>query len=150
MVTHTGPRGPRRSFTACSAIGAILVLAFAAACDKVPLTAPSGSVITLFAAASNIPLNGEIDHFYVFTATVSPISTTLPLSFTWSYDLGTITDGVIYPNVNGLVQIHTIKWSLTGTYAITVTASNQAGAAVGVYHFTVNRTWRVYLPLVLK
>ncbi|CAG0936329.1 Amylopullulanase [Thermoflexales bacterium] len=96
------------------------------------------------------PLSGEIDRDYVFTATVSPITTTLPLTFTWSYELGTLTDGVIYPNVNGLVQPHMIKWPLTGTYAITVTASNEAGTAVSVYHFTVKPTWRVYLPLILR
>jgi hypothetical protein len=31
------------------------------ACDKVPLLAPSGSVITLFPAAQSVPLNGEIE-----------------------------------------------------------------------------------------
>jgi hypothetical protein len=96
------------------------------------------------------PLTGEIDHDYVFTATVNPISTTLPLTFTWEYDLGTIVDGVVYPNVSGLVQPHVIQWPLAGTYAITVTASNQVGAATGVYHFTVKPTWRVHLPLVIK
>ncbi|MEX1129018.1 MAG: PKD domain-containing protein [Vicinamibacterales bacterium] len=31
------------------------------ACDKVPLLAPSGSVITLFPAALSVPINGEIE-----------------------------------------------------------------------------------------
>jgi hypothetical protein len=31
------------------------------ACDKVPLLAPTGSVITLFAAANTVPLNGDVE-----------------------------------------------------------------------------------------
>jgi glycosidase len=96
------------------------------------------------------PFSGEIDHATVFTAAVSPISTTLPLTFTWEYDLGTHVDGVVYPNVNDLSQPHVISWPMAGTYAITVTASNQTGSAMGVYHFTVKPTWRVYLPLIIK
>jgi hypothetical protein len=37
------------------------LLAFSSACDKVPLTAPGGTVITLFATANSVPLNGEIE-----------------------------------------------------------------------------------------
>lgn len=46
------------------AVGRLLALALllvASACDKVPLLAPSGSVITLFPAASSVPLNGTIE-----------------------------------------------------------------------------------------
>ena len=39
----------------------IASLAFASACDKVPLLAPTGSVITLFATSDTVALNGEID-----------------------------------------------------------------------------------------
>ncbi len=61
MVTHTRPRGLRSALTACTAFGALVALAFTSACDKVPLTAPTGSVITLFAANSTVPLNGEVE-----------------------------------------------------------------------------------------
>ncbi len=54
MVTHT-----RR--VAVAALGAISILSFAAACDKVPLLAPTGSVINLFATSSTVPLNGEVE-----------------------------------------------------------------------------------------
>jgi hypothetical protein len=40
---------------------AVAILALAAACDKVPLLAPTGSVINLFAATSTVPLNSEIE-----------------------------------------------------------------------------------------
>lgn len=36
-------------------------LTFVTACDKVPLLAPTGSVITLFATGDTVPVNGEIE-----------------------------------------------------------------------------------------
>lgn len=56
MVTHTNRRVP-----ALAVLGAILILSCAAACDKAPLLAPSGSVINLIASANTVPLNGEIE-----------------------------------------------------------------------------------------
>jgi hypothetical protein len=50
-------RGDRRV-----AIFVIAALTFAsAACDKVPLLAPTGTVITLFPTATTVPLNGEVE-----------------------------------------------------------------------------------------
>jgi hypothetical protein len=43
------------------AFGAIAIVSFAAACDKVPLLAPTGSVISLFASSNTVPLNSEIE-----------------------------------------------------------------------------------------
>ena len=44
-----------------TALAAILLISFSSACDKVPLTAPGGTVITLFPTANTVPLNGEIE-----------------------------------------------------------------------------------------
>jgi hypothetical protein len=44
----------------------LLPIALVAACDKVPLLAPTGSVITLFPATTTVPLNGQV----TITATV--------------------------------------------------------------------------------
>jgi len=44
-----------------AALGAITILSFALSCDKVPLVAPTGSVISLFATANTVPLNSEIE-----------------------------------------------------------------------------------------
>jgi hypothetical protein len=56
MVTRTRPIP-----TILAGLAAIAILSFAAACDKVPLLAPTGTVITMFPAASSVPLNGEIE-----------------------------------------------------------------------------------------
>lgn len=58
MVTHSHRSVLRRGG---SALAAIIVLSLAAACDKVPLLAPTGTVITLFPAATIVPLNGEVE-----------------------------------------------------------------------------------------
>ncbi|CAN5391824.1 hypothetical protein BH23ACI1_BH23ACI1_09940 [soil metagenome] len=62
MVTHSF-RGTalRRHCATFAAIGAIGVLALAAACEKMPLLAPTGTVISLFPTATNVALNSEIE-----------------------------------------------------------------------------------------
>ena len=56
MVTHVICRPP----SAALLVFAVLAV-FAAACDKVPLLAPTGTAISLFASSSTVPTNGEIE-----------------------------------------------------------------------------------------
>jgi hypothetical protein len=56
MDVHT-----KRLGAVLAALGAVVMLSLAAACDKVPLLAPSGSVINLFASSNTVPLNSEIE-----------------------------------------------------------------------------------------
>jgi len=56
MVTHTS----RRAILVV-ACGALAILSLAAACDKVPLLAPTGSVISIFATANTVALNSDIE-----------------------------------------------------------------------------------------
>lgn len=62
MVPHalSAPRLARRSIKGMAAVAAVLVFA-SAACDKVPLTAPAGTVITLVASTNVLPVNGSTD-----------------------------------------------------------------------------------------
>jgi hypothetical protein len=55
MVTH------RRRAVALVLSLAMGLLSFASGCDKVPLLAPTGTVITLFATSTTLPANGEIE-----------------------------------------------------------------------------------------
>ncbi len=50
----------RRRRAAGLAVGLALG-ALAVACDKVPLMAPTGTTITLFAGSTNVPINGSVD-----------------------------------------------------------------------------------------
>jgi len=51
----------RRSALYLSAALAISTLPFSSACDKVPLLAPTGTVITLFPAATTVPIDGQVE-----------------------------------------------------------------------------------------
>jgi adhesin/invasin len=61
MVPQHGRRGSRRRAFLPALLTALASLSLVSACDKVPLLAPSGSVITLFPAALSVPINGEIE-----------------------------------------------------------------------------------------
>ena len=56
MVTHM-----KRSLAALGLLGLVVAVSLTLACDKVPLLAPTGSVITLFAAANTVPINGDVE-----------------------------------------------------------------------------------------
>ncbi len=56
MVAHM-----KRSLNGAAVASLAAFLSVALGCDKVPLTAPSGSVISLFAAANTVPLNSDIE-----------------------------------------------------------------------------------------
>ena len=101
MLTHTR-LGRLRALS--TVFGAMLVLAFSAACDKVPLTAPTGAIITLFSANSIVPLNGEIE----IVATViengaAPASPVTPGTGTTGGTTSTTTAGAGTPVQNGTV-----------------------------------------------
>ena len=61
MVPQHGRHGSRRRAFLPALLTALASLSLVSACDKVPLLAPSGSVITLFPAAQTVPLNGQIE-----------------------------------------------------------------------------------------
>jgi hypothetical protein len=60
MVPQHRHRG-RRLASFATLLTSTLALSLAVACDKVPLLAPSGSVITLFPTANTVPLNGSTE-----------------------------------------------------------------------------------------
>src|SRR3990172_7306880 len=62
MVTHIARRPrPRAVAIPVAALSFMTVLSAVAGCDKVPLVAPTASVITLFASAPNVAANGQIE-----------------------------------------------------------------------------------------
>ena len=61
MLAHTALRNacrPRRFLAGLTCLSAILS---SVSCDKVPLLAPTGSVITLFATATTVPSTGSME-----------------------------------------------------------------------------------------
>lgn len=59
MLSRTFGRG--RLAAGLSAVCALGFIVLASACDKVPLLAPSGTVITLFPVSSTVALNSEVE-----------------------------------------------------------------------------------------
>lgn len=60
MVTRFS-HGCRSSRVAVSVVAGVMLMTLASACDKVPLLAPSGTVITIFPASTTVALNSEIE-----------------------------------------------------------------------------------------
>jgi hypothetical protein len=89
---------------------------------------------------------GWIDTAYTFTATVVPITTTLPLTYTWQMD-----DQLPIVHTNGLTDMVNFTWSTPGTQVISVTASNPAGSVMDTHTIIINAPiYKIYLPLVSK
>ena len=94
------------------------------------------------------PLTGTINTAQAFTAAVSPLTATLPITYVWQatgQPLVTHTGG-------GLNDAVAFTWVTTGTQAITATATN-AGGAIQNTHFMIIEDVSehvVYLPLVLR
>jgi uncharacterized protein YjiK len=80
------------------------------------------------------PTAGLVNTNYTFTATVTPPTTALPLTYVWSAtDQVTVT----HTNVSSLSDTVPFAWSTTGTKVITVTATNSAGSTTRTHTITI-------------
>ena len=61
MVTQPWRCAPGRLAASLAVLTAFATLSLVSACDKVPLLAPTGSVITLFPANNTVALNGSVE-----------------------------------------------------------------------------------------
>jgi len=90
------------------------------------------------------PTTGVVQFEYTFTATVSPMTATLPITYVWQ-----ATEQVPTTHAGNVTDTISFTWSTTGTHAITVTATNAGGRVADTHIVTINSTPRVYLPVVL-
>jgi len=137
-----------RLAAAVTALLGALILSLAAACDKVPLLAPTGSVITLLAAADTVPLNGQVEIVAnvieqgVASTPSTGNGTPAPTSSTSTAGAGTpvqngtlvsftTTIGRIEPSEartnNGQVRVKFISSSQSGTATITAFSGGASG-----------------------
>ena len=98
------------------------------------------------------PTTGFTNTTYTFNADVLPISTTLPLTFTWTADGQTdssqlrlsLTDAISY------------SWATTGIKVISVTATNGFGSVTAVHTIVITQpiepppSYNLYLPFMAK
>lgn len=61
MLPQTASSDPSRRAKLVALFASVSIASFALGCDKVPLLAPTGSVITLFPAATTVPSNGQTE-----------------------------------------------------------------------------------------
>jgi adhesin/invasin len=61
MLAHTDLRNVRRPQRVLAGLACLSAMLASVSCDKVPLLAPTGSVITLFATATTVPSTGSME-----------------------------------------------------------------------------------------
>jgi PKD repeat protein len=78
------------------------------------------------------PTSGTIQVNYTFTATVSPVSTTLPISYVWQVEgQSPISD------TGGLSSTVVFSWNVGGPQTITVTAGNLGDPVTATHVITI-------------
>jgi subtilisin family serine protease len=88
------------------------------------------------------PVAGGVGASYSFTATVSPIMVTLPLTYVWQ-----ASGQPPITRTGGLSDTLAFAWGTPGVQVITVTAMNVV-AVTGTHSLSIDQM--VYLPLVLR
>ena len=105
----------------------LMFSAAAAACQRVPLLAPSGSTITLTASATSLPLNGTTDLIaQVIEAAGTPPQSGTHLIFTTT--LGTIQPSETETDINGRATVRFVAGSTSGTASITASSGSANSA----------------------
>lgn len=82
----------------------------------------------------NGPVQGLIGTAYTFTADVSPVTATLPITYVWQ-----VTGHAPVTRAAQMLasDVLSLTWNVTGTKSLTVTAINSFGAASGTYTITL-------------
>lgn len=80
-------------------------------------------------------------------ALAGPITTTLPLTYTWA---ATGQAPIVHAGVLTLTDSAAFTWAITGTQSITVTVANHAGIVTGTAIISVTVGIPTYLPIILK
>ncbi|MCP4426788.1 MAG: hypothetical protein GY803_20040, partial [Chloroflexi bacterium] len=102
--------------------------------------------VALESVAISGPTTGPVNATASFTATVNPISTTLPLTYTWEATGQT----AVARAAASLADIVSFTWPVSGTQTITVSVSNAVGGPIIETHTFTVEMQTLYLPLMLQ
>jgi hypothetical protein len=93
------------------------------------------------------PTTGSVGIPYVFTASVRPLTGTLalPITYTWQ----TTDQDRVVRRRDGLTDTELFTWKMPGSKTVVVTATN-AGGDVGRAEQRIAVTAHIYLPLVVR
>lgn len=89
------------------------------------------------------PEVGDVKGNYTITATVNPITTTVPMTYVW-----TVNNEILIVNTSGVFDTATFHWEKPGVRLISVSASNLVGSVVDTWSITIYI--RVYLPINMR
>jgi hypothetical protein len=125
----------RGRLAALSLLSALLLLG-EAACQRVPLLAPSGSVITLTSSATVLPFNGStLIQAQVIEASGSPPHSGTHVTFTTT--LGAIQPSDGETDSSGLVKVTFVAGAQSGTATITAISGGASVSATGAVKILV-------------
>jgi len=79
------------------------------------------------------PPAGLVGESYSFTATVQPVSATLPITYSWQ-----VSGQEAIIHTGGLSDTLAYTWDIPGTQLITVTATNLSGSVVATHTLTIS------------
>jgi hypothetical protein len=103
--------------------------------------------LPVFMPPSNLEISGdEVGSLYgtsTFTATVTPINTTVPLTYEWTVD-----NQSPIVHTNGMLDILTLTWEKPGLYQLSVSATNAVGIVVGSWDIEVYV--KIFMPIGLR
>ena len=91
------------------------------------------------------PVKGLAWITYTFTATVSPVTATMPITYVWQ----ATGQSPVTNTGGGLIDTAAFAWHRSGQQTVTVTASNGVGTPVMGSH-TMATVFGAYLPIVLR
>ncbi len=92
------------------------------------------------------PAAGVVYADCTFTATVTPTTTTLPITYIWQASEQSTVTTITHSLNNAIV----FSWNTTGTQIITVTAMNIGGMISSPRHTTTVEWHKVHFPLVMR
>jgi len=93
------------------------------------LTAPYTSLQSVSLTG---PITGVLNTAQAFTATVMPITTTLPITYTWQ-----ATGQTPITHTGATTSTVAFTWSISGTKIISVTATNGGGTAIATHAIAI-------------
>jgi hypothetical protein len=89
------------------------------------------------------PETGLVGGNYTFTASVHPITTTVPITYTW-----TIDDLQVITHTSGITDEITLSWDLPGMHTLTITAFNPLGKVTQVWWISIEL--KIWLPMIMR
>lgn len=116
----------RRGACACAAVVCLTAL-MAPACDQMPLTAPTGTTITLYASSTAVGLNGSVDiTANVIESAGTPVQNGTVVTFVTT--LGTI-DPAEARTTSGKVTVRLLAGTVSGTAEVQAFSGGSTSAA---------------------